>query len=215
MAGHQIDQDHLAAERLDDLAADHLLARIVAALDQHRRLDARDQLLAACPRRTPPPDRPPRAPPAPRRAPAPAAPAGPAPLSRVTEASPLRPTTSRSQAARAPASNLHVAGMQQIEAAIGEADAQALPPPVGEMLVEHRPVEHDLFFRRERGRRQNARAQFGDREPSRCRACRPPPRRRHWRRAWRIRNRRRIASMAASTATTVSPAPETSRTRTG
>jgi len=44
MAGHQIDQDDFAAERLDDLAADHLLGFVVAALDQHRRLDACDQL---------------------------------------------------------------------------------------------------------------------------------------------------------------------------
>ena len=57
-----------------------------------------------------------------------------------------------------------MAGVQQIEAAVGESDAQALPPPVGEMIVEQRPVEHDLLLGRERRCRQNARAQFGDRQ---------------------------------------------------
>lgn len=44
MAGHDIDQNDLAAERLYDLTADYFLARIVAALDQHFRLYATDQL---------------------------------------------------------------------------------------------------------------------------------------------------------------------------
>src|SRR5262249_54921843 len=43
---------------------------------------------------------------------------------------------------------LEVAGVQKIETAIGEADAQA--PPFGEPLVEHRPVEHDLLLGRQR-----------------------------------------------------------------
>ena len=56
-----------------------------------------------------------------------------------------------------------MAAMQEIEAAVGEADAQALPPPVGEPLVEQRPVEHDLVLGRERRRGQDAVAQFGER----------------------------------------------------
>src|SRR5262245_18459879 len=43
MAGHDIDQDDLAAKRLDDLAADHFLTGVVAALDQYCRPDAADQ----------------------------------------------------------------------------------------------------------------------------------------------------------------------------
>ena len=43
-AGHEIDQDHLAAVALDQLAADHLLAAVVAALHQHLRPHAADQL---------------------------------------------------------------------------------------------------------------------------------------------------------------------------
>jgi hypothetical protein len=53
---------------------------------------------------------------------------------------------------------LDVAGVQEIETAIGEADAQA--PPFGEPLVEHRPVEDDLLFGGERGGGENARAQL-------------------------------------------------------
>ena len=56
-----------------------------------------------------------------------------------------------------------MAGMQQIEAAVGEADAQPLPVPFVEPLVEHRPVEHDLVLVRERRRRQHAGTQFGRR----------------------------------------------------
>ena len=53
--------------------------------------------------------------------------------------------------------------VQQIEAAIGEADAQVAP--FGEPLVEHQPVENDLLLRCERSGGKNARAQLrgGDR----------------------------------------------------
>ena len=104
--------------------------------------------------------------------------------------------------------------MQKIEAAVGEADAQALPPPFGEALVEQRPVEHDLFLRRERRRRQNARAQFGaesvavPRLPTTTEAAALATRMADSKSAC-------IASSTASIATTVSPAPETSRTFTG
>ena len=63
-----------------------------------------------------------------------------------------------------PGQQLDVAGMQQVEAAVGEADAHSLPAPLREPLVEHRPVEHDLLLGRERGGRQNARAQLRGRD---------------------------------------------------
>src|SRR4029453_2929760 len=44
MAGHDINQDDLAAQRFHDLAADHFLTGIVAAFDQDRRPDAADQV---------------------------------------------------------------------------------------------------------------------------------------------------------------------------
>ena len=44
MAGDEIEQDHLAAERLDHVVADHFSPLIVAALHQHRRADLLDQL---------------------------------------------------------------------------------------------------------------------------------------------------------------------------
>src|SRR5205814_3655542 len=40
---HQVDQDHLTAICLDDIVADDLSARVVAALDQHRRAHLADQ----------------------------------------------------------------------------------------------------------------------------------------------------------------------------
>ena len=43
MSRHEIDQHDLASERLDDLVADDCLARVVAALDHDRRLDALDR----------------------------------------------------------------------------------------------------------------------------------------------------------------------------
>ena len=129
-------------------------ARVVAALHQHGRAAPGGSARAACLPRTPPRDRPLRARPAPRRAPATSWIGRSSPFSRVTDASLLRPTTRRSQAARACGHQLDVAGMQQIEAAIGEADAQSLPPPFGEPLVEQRAVEDDLVFGRERRRRQ-------------------------------------------------------------
>src|SRR5215813_11354835 len=45
MAGHEIDQDDLAAQRLDDLTANHLLAGIVSTLDEYGRFDAGDEHL--------------------------------------------------------------------------------------------------------------------------------------------------------------------------
>ena len=163
VAGHEIDQDHFAAQRLDDGVADHVLALVVAALDQHRRLDARDQFfrrvlvehddeidrlergqhlgarlhrLHRAARAFKPGDR------------------------GIAVQAHHQPVAGRARAGQ----QFDVAGMQKIEAAIGEADAQALPPPFGQMLVEQRPVEHDLFLGRERRRRQDARAQFGDRQ---------------------------------------------------
>ena len=107
-----------------------------------------------------------------------------------------------------------MAGMKQIEAAIGEADAQPRPTPFVEALVEHCPVEHDLLLGREGGgRKERARSSAAEavavpRLPTttaaaalaaRMAGSKPEP----------------TASIAANTATTVSPAPDTSRTLTG
>ena len=45
MTWHDIDKDNLTTEGFDDFTADNLFARVIASLDQHRRLDAADQLL--------------------------------------------------------------------------------------------------------------------------------------------------------------------------
>ena len=57
-----------------------------------------------------------------------------------------------------------MAGVQEIETAVGEADAQALP--FGEPFVEHRPVEDDFLFGCERGGGKNARTQLRRRDGS-------------------------------------------------
>ena len=104
--------------------------------------------------------------------------------------------------------------MQEIEAAIGEADAQALAAPFGKPFVEHRAVEHDLVFQRGRGGRQQAMAQFVD-VHGRGAALAD-----HDRRA-RIGGAHRGLVVGAErqhhaeNGDTVSPAPDTSRTLTG
>ena len=72
----------------------------------------------------------------------------------------MSPTTSRSQAARAPAKHFDVAGMQEIENAVGKADTQILCAPLGQWLIKLAPVEYDFFLRRQRRSRQDTRAQF-------------------------------------------------------
>ena len=104
--------------------------------------------------------------------------------------------------------------MQKIEAAIGEADAQTVPAPIGETLVEHRPVEHDLVLRRERSGRQDAVAQFGERD-RRGAALADHDGGGGIGGAHGGSNGACIASSTAITAATVSPAPDTSRTLTG
>jgi hypothetical protein len=44
--------------------------------------------------------------------------------------------------------------MQEIETAIGEANAQSVAPPFVESFVEHGPIEHDLILGCERGREE-------------------------------------------------------------
>ena len=63
--------------------------------------------------------------------------------------------------------------MQDVETAIGEADAQTLPAPLREPFVHHACQSNRIFSSgAERGRRQDARAQFARPKRSRCR-CLP------------------------------------------
>ena len=162
LAGHEAHQQHIAAGFLNHVAADHLVDTIIGALHQHagphafdqfeRRvfLEHNDQIdrfergqhLGAAFRRV---DRPPLA----------LEPRG----RSIAVQSDHQAVASRARFRQ----QLHMAAMQQVEAAIGEADAQTVPPPFLQALVEHRPVEHDLVFRRERSRRQNAMTQFAKR----------------------------------------------------
>jgi hypothetical protein len=57
--------------------------------------------------------------------------------------------------------HLDVAGMQDVEAAIGEANAQALPAPFGEPGLERIRRAHDLLLGRESGMRQDPSPQLG------------------------------------------------------
>ena len=72
----------------------------------------------------------------------------------------MRPTISRSQARARGRQHLDVAGMQDVEAAIGEADAQPLPAPVRQMRIEIAASRHDLLFGRQRRMRQDFPPQF-------------------------------------------------------
>jgi len=109
-----------------------------------------------------------------------------------------------------------VPGMQQIETPIGKTNA-AIPlrPQFRQLLVEDRPIVDDLFLARQGRSRQGTRPQFSDRH-SRDTAFLPTTTD-----ARRIGGSHRCsrsmpaASITDSVATTVSPAPETSRTLTG
>ena len=50
--------------------------------------------------------------------------------------------------------------VEQIEAAIGEADTLALAPPFGKPLFQHAPIEQHLVLARGRRGREQAVAQF-------------------------------------------------------
>ena len=73
----------------------------------------------------------------------------------------MRPTTSRSQAARASASTRMWPGCSRSKQPLVKPMRRSCPPPLVEPLVEQRAVEHDLLLGRERRRRQDARAQLG------------------------------------------------------
>ena len=102
-------------------------------------------------------------------------------------------------------------GMQNIETAIGESDPQVLLAPIPKPGVELTARRDDLFFSRKECMRQNLAAQFGQRyhrdadlaDGDGRRGVGDPQR------------RFPIGTPTASTAATVSPAPETSRTLTG
>ena len=108
-----------------------------------------------------------------------------------------------------------MAAMQQVEAAIGEADAQALTAPLGEPLVEQRAVEDDLVLGGERRSRQHAVRAVRRRDT--VAVPRLPTTTAAAALAARIAASKSApsASITARIATTVSPAPETSRTFTG
>src|SRR6516164_7074045 len=98
-----------------------------------------------------------------------------------------------------------MAAMQQVKTPVGETDAQPVTSPFREPFIQHRPIEYDLILGRERGGRQDAVTQFGQRHRRRAAF------------AARMAESKGafIASRIAMTAATVSPAPETSRTFTG
>src|SRR5215510_3085355 len=147
MTGHDIDQDDLAAKRLNDLAADYFLTGIVAALDQDRRPDAADQLFRRIfieygnqidgfersenfGTRLHRLHRP------------------PCPLQTRDGIVPVE-THNETIAGRTRAGQkLDVTRVKQIEAAVGKTNAQALLAPLGKMLVKNRPVEDNFLFRR-------------------------------------------------------------------
>ena len=158
-ARQNVDQNDFAAGSLDDLVADDLLEGIVAAFDQHARPDPLDQVdrrvlledhdeIDRLKRRQH------------FRARLLILTGRPSPFSRITEASLLRPTISRSQARALRRQHLDVTGMQDIETAIGETNAQALLGASRQLLVEVAAGCDDFFFGRQRGMRQDIAPQF-------------------------------------------------------
>ena len=78
----------------------------------------------------------------------------------------MSPTISRSQARARGRQHLDMAGMQNIEAAIGETDAQSLLAPVRQMRIEIAAGRHDLLLGRQRRMRQDFPPQFRRRHGS-------------------------------------------------
>ena len=163
-ARHQIDHDHLAALRLDHLAPDHLVGPVVAALDQHASAAPAGSVRAACPARTST-TRSTASSPASTSARACSGWIGRSlPLRRLTEASLLSPTTSRSQAARACASTLMWPGCRRSNTPLVKPMRRSCARHSVEPRIELAPVEHDLLLGGERRGGQDARPQFGGRD---------------------------------------------------
>ncbi|CUU16974.1 hypothetical protein CDS [Bradyrhizobium sp.] len=155
-----VDQHDDSAGGLDDLMADHLLAGVVATLHQRARLDPGDQIdrrilleeddeVDGFERREhfrtrtfvlnraigalQPPHR---------------------GIAVEADDQAIAGSARRGQ-------HLDVAGMQDVKAAIGEADAQVLPAPFRELCVERIRLEHDLLLSREISVRQDIPPQLG------------------------------------------------------
>ena len=104
-----------------------------------------------------------------------------------------------------------MAGMDQIEAAIGEGDALARGAPALDAL-QRAFQRHDLRFARQHGRGPAAHPEDRRDGPRRCRACRRRCRPPYWRAARPCGRSAPTAKALAKAAMTVSPAPETSKT---
>lgn len=155
-----VDQHDRAARGLHDLIANYLLAGVVAALYQHARLDPGDQVdrrvlledddeidgfqrrqhLGA---RTLVLDRAIGALQPPHRG-----------VAVEAHDQPIAGCARRRQ-------HLDVAGMQDIETAIGEADALSLPAPFDKLRVQRIGLQNDLLLGREIGMRQDLSPQLG------------------------------------------------------
>src|SRR5258708_27587689 len=158
-AVEDIDQHDLATVSVDDLVADDLVAGIVAALHQHARPDLRDQLdrrvfledddeIDRLQRR--------------QHFGARALVLNRTPLAlqpfhrRIAVQSDHQPVTGATR----PGQYLDLAGMPDIETAVGETDPQALLAPVRKLTLEVAACRDDLFLGREEAIRQNLSPQF-------------------------------------------------------
>src|ERR1700682_3667186 len=158
-AFEDIDQHDLAAVSGNDLVADHLLAGVIAALDQHTWLDLRNQIerrvfftdddeIDRLQRRQHF---------RPRALVLNRTPLALQPLHRGIA---VQADNQAITGAARRGQNLNVAGMQNIEAPVGESDSQSLFAPIQKMRVEVAACRDNLFFSREESMRQNFPPQF-------------------------------------------------------
>src|SRR5579871_4762076 len=151
LTGDELDEDYLAALRFDDIVTNHLVVFVVAALDQHLRANTLEQLARRvlvedddqvyrleCRKHL--------------GARVHVLHGTVGALETFHRGVTVEPDDQAVAGGARTRQHLDVAGMQKIEAAIGEADAQSGVLPFGETFVEQRPVEDDLFLGRERCR---------------------------------------------------------------
>src|SRR3954468_4292544 len=155
-----VDQHHRPARGLDDLMADDLLAGVIAPLDQRTRLDAGDQVdrrifienndeIDGFERRQH------------FRTRSLVLNGAIGALQPPYRSVAVQPHDQAVAGGARRCQHLDVAGMQDVEAAIGEADALALLLPFRELRVERAGLEHDLLLGREIGMRQYLSLQLG------------------------------------------------------
>jgi len=155
MSRREFNEHNLATIRLDQFPPDHLVDRIVGALDQNLGADAANEFpMGVSSSKMTTASTASRADKTSARA-CWSCTGRPAPLRRLTDASLLSPTTRWSHAPRACVSSLTCRDATD-RTPIGKTNAQSAPAQFRQLLVEDRPIVDDLFLARQGRSRQGS-----------------------------------------------------------